>query len=354
MNLVVCKLYWTILSRKINTVATQQVALDNSLVVPEKRLKIEKVNARIAFSKPQIEETNQVTLDALKLSPYYPTFLITVEVPKVYMHQFWKPIQMVKDIDAYRKQGSIRNLLHPLEKLSHVLEEEPAEMTKRARKPVKKYTKVPTTVLLKAAQVKEALKKSKKDSHMLHASGSGDGVSLQPKIPDESEYKITGKQYDDSDDVTKNDDEDDVESDANEDKEGSDSEKTDSDEDENLNVNLNDDEEEEHEVEYVRTPNSFEFNIDDEDVLPVVDEVAYLINVKTPNEESSIQAPLILSVPMKAIPKTSIVHATTAPLLIQPFSSILQMITPTPIPTTEPTTSLIPALLNFASLFRFN
>ncbi|GKE13363.1 hypothetical protein Tco_1416914 [Tanacetum coccineum] len=103
---------------------------------------------------------------------------------------------------------------------------------------------------------------------MLHASGSGDGVGSQPKVPDESEDKTTGTDEgtgnkpgvsdvpkylseseneswgdsgdddsndDDSDELTKNDDEDDVESDANADKEGSDSEKTDSDEDENLN-----------------------------------------------------------------------------------------------------------------------
>ncbi|GJU69906.1 hypothetical protein Tco_1256165 [Tanacetum coccineum] len=35
----------------MNPVATQQVALDNSLFALEKRLKIEKCNARIAFSK---------------------------------------------------------------------------------------------------------------------------------------------------------------------------------------------------------------------------------------------------------------------------------------------------------------
>ncbi|GKE20006.1 hypothetical protein Tco_1431518 [Tanacetum coccineum] len=66
----------------MNPVATQQVALDNSLVAPEKRLKIEKCNARIAFSKPQKEETYQVTLDALKLSRCYPAFLVTAEVPE--------------------------------------------------------------------------------------------------------------------------------------------------------------------------------------------------------------------------------------------------------------------------------
>ncbi|GKF53074.1 hypothetical protein Tco_0159984, partial [Tanacetum coccineum] len=45
--------------------------------------------------------------------------------------------------------------------------------------------------LHEAAQVKEALLKSKKDSHMLHASGLGDGVGSQPKVPDESKDKTT-------------------------------------------------------------------------------------------------------------------------------------------------------------------
>ncbi|GJU93433.1 hypothetical protein Tco_1318189 [Tanacetum coccineum] len=67
----------------MNPVAAKQVALDNDLVPPEKRLKIEKCNARIEFSKPQREETYQVTLDALKLSPYYPAFLITAKVPEI-------------------------------------------------------------------------------------------------------------------------------------------------------------------------------------------------------------------------------------------------------------------------------
>ncbi|GJY31080.1 hypothetical protein Tco_0414575 [Tanacetum coccineum] len=73
-------------SVNMNPIATQQAALDNALVPPEKRLKIERYNARIAFSKPQREETYQVTLEALKLSSCYPAFLITAEVPEIYMH----------------------------------------------------------------------------------------------------------------------------------------------------------------------------------------------------------------------------------------------------------------------------
>nr|GEY88451.1 hypothetical protein [Tanacetum cinerariifolium] len=45
----------------------------------------------------------------------------------------------------------------------------------------------------------------------------------------------------------------------------------------------------------------------------VIDEVASLMNGKTPHEESSTQAPLILSVPVTAIPKTFTIHATTIP-----------------------------------------
>ncbi|GJY11985.1 hypothetical protein Tco_0381294 [Tanacetum coccineum] len=67
----------------MNPVAAKQVTLYNALVALEKRLKIEKYNARIEFSKPQREETYQVTLDALKLSTCYPAFLITAEVPEI-------------------------------------------------------------------------------------------------------------------------------------------------------------------------------------------------------------------------------------------------------------------------------
>ncbi|GJV67357.1 hypothetical protein Tco_1482866 [Tanacetum coccineum] len=86
----------------MNLVAIQQVALDNSLVAPKKRLKIEKCDARIAFSKPQREETYQVTLEDLKLSPCYPAFLITAEVLGIYMHQFWNTITKIRDTDAYK------------------------------------------------------------------------------------------------------------------------------------------------------------------------------------------------------------------------------------------------------------
>ncbi|GJU33485.1 hypothetical protein Tco_1181839 [Tanacetum coccineum] len=488
MNFPIYELYWSTLSRNMNPVVAKQVALDNSLVPSKKRLKIETCNAIIEFSKPQREETYQVTLDALKLSPCYPAFLITAEVPKVNMHQFWNTIHKIKDTDAYRfklakkkfhadtkelgysnkcdmlsaihtdqmhhpwrifdviinrcifgkttrldrlresraqilwgmynkknvdyvallwedimyqadnreissarkehmpyprftkviishfiskdKTISMKNKINlhtnrddsllgtlkfvsktqdcqqygalipddminqdvkdskaykviishfifkkiasPSRKLSPVLEEEPIEKPKVNRG--KGMDLLSDVALLEVVQLKKTLKKSKLETHKLHASGSGDEVGSQPKFPDEQEDKITGTNKgtgtksgvpdvpkylskseneswgdssddeandDDSNEVTKDGDEDDV----NDDKEASDSEKTDYDEDENLNLNQNDDEEQEHEEEYLRTPNSFKFNDDDEEY----EELYKDVNVRLTNTEHEEQ-----------------------------------------------------------------
>ncbi|GJY88397.1 hypothetical protein Tco_0503025 [Tanacetum coccineum] len=61
MNCLAYELYWNFLSRNMNPVAAKKVTLDNSLVPSEKRLKIEKCNARIEllnqdFIEPPSEE----------------------------------------------------------------------------------------------------------------------------------------------------------------------------------------------------------------------------------------------------------------------------------------------------------
>ncbi|GJY72744.1 hypothetical protein Tco_0477175 [Tanacetum coccineum] len=71
----------------MNLIAAQQIALDNALVSPDHHVKIGKCNMRIDTTKTQKEPTYQVVLDALALSPLYPTFLITAEVLEIYMHQ---------------------------------------------------------------------------------------------------------------------------------------------------------------------------------------------------------------------------------------------------------------------------
>ncbi|GKB12582.1 hypothetical protein Tco_0846505, partial [Tanacetum coccineum] len=62
-----------------------------------------------------------------------------------------------------------------------------------------------------------------------------------------------------------------------------------------------------------------------DNVPPVVDEVASMMNVKVPHEESSTQAPPILSVPMTAIPETSTIPATT---IFLPYSDLIREFLP--------------------------
>ncbi|GJV99727.1 hypothetical protein Tco_1554979 [Tanacetum coccineum] len=79
----------------MSSVTTQQIKLDMELVPKEKRLEIRKCNGRLNPGKKQREPTFQVVLDALALTPCYSAFLITADVPEVYMHQFWDSIHKV-------------------------------------------------------------------------------------------------------------------------------------------------------------------------------------------------------------------------------------------------------------------
>ncbi|GKD71231.1 hypothetical protein Tco_1325321 [Tanacetum coccineum] len=145
--------------------------------------------------------------------------------------------------------------------------------------------------LLEAAQLKKTLKKSKLETHKLHASGSGTSTKLGvldvPKYQSESKNESWGDSKDDdrNEDVT-NDVNDDVDSDADDENEASDSEKTNSDEDDNLNLNQNEDEEEEYE--------EYQFlNLDN--ILPTDTEVISKMNVKVRHEEPSTQTPPLLT-----------------------------------------------------------
>ncbi|GJZ84671.1 hypothetical protein Tco_0650010 [Tanacetum coccineum] len=56
----------------------------------------------IVLTKTQKEATYQVVLDTLTLSPCYNAFLITADVPEIYMHQFWFTISKIKDSSTYK------------------------------------------------------------------------------------------------------------------------------------------------------------------------------------------------------------------------------------------------------------
>ncbi|GJW98529.1 hypothetical protein Tco_0180337 [Tanacetum coccineum] len=83
---------------------------------------------------------------------------------------------------------------------------------------------------------------------------------------------------------------------------------------------------------------------------PVDNEVVSMMNVKVRHEEPSTQTPSLLTIPIIVISETSTAAAPTIPPTIPPITPLPQQSTPT----TKPTTTSIPALLDFSSLFRFN
>ncbi|GJV05225.1 hypothetical protein Tco_1338794 [Tanacetum coccineum] len=267
--------------------------------------------------------------------------------------------------------------------------------------------------LLEAAQLKKVLKKSKQDIHRLYASGLSEGADSKAKVPDKSKAKSSNTNSEDDDENDDNNDKD-SENDDDGGSDAHDSERTDSDEEEIPNLNLKDDEEEESkDDEYVRTPDEetnddyMEFDEEEYDELykdvnvtskvaeheevgkgdakmtdvtresgskqsssvssdfaskflildnvpPVNNEVASLMNVKVSHEESSTQAPPLISEPVTTIMEIPTVAAITVPLTVQPFTPIPHQSTPTPTPTTESTTTSIPAIPDFSSLFGFD
>ncbi|GJV31480.1 hypothetical protein Tco_1391880, partial [Tanacetum coccineum] len=256
-----------------------------------------------------------------------------------------------------------------------------------------------------AAQLKEATKRSQKDFNISQASGSGDGTDFESGVPNEQQRKTSGT---DEETGTKSgvpDDDDNVNDDdsENEDDDGNDahdSERTDSDDDdENPSFILKDYGEEEHDEESFGAEHEKERKGDEEmtnadqnvsqeksykqviegahvtltslqktksskqsssvssdfaskflildNVPPVVDEVASMMNVKNRQEKSSTQAPSLFTVPKTAIPKTSTAHATTIPPTISMITPLPQLTKPSPAPTTVPTTTSISALPDF-------
>ncbi|GKD93433.1 hypothetical protein Tco_1373270 [Tanacetum coccineum] len=103
------------------TTATQQIALDNALVSPDKQVEIGKCNMRINSEKTQKEPTYQVVLDTLALTTCYPAFLITVSVLVIYMQQFWATIN--KHGSSYRFKIDKKRFSVDMEVFKEILDE---------------------------------------------------------------------------------------------------------------------------------------------------------------------------------------------------------------------------------------
>nr|GEY37608.1 hypothetical protein [Tanacetum cinerariifolium] len=59
------------------------------IIVKNTRLKIEKSNFRLKSDISSKESTLQLVYDFLRLTPFFKAFLVTADVPEIYMQEFW-------------------------------------------------------------------------------------------------------------------------------------------------------------------------------------------------------------------------------------------------------------------------
>nr|GEV33073.1 hypothetical protein [Tanacetum cinerariifolium] len=73
----------------MDTTIDQQVAMDEALVPHAQRLRIGRRNSRMLSDIKSMESTLQLVYDVLCLCPFFKAFLVTADVPQIYMQEFW-------------------------------------------------------------------------------------------------------------------------------------------------------------------------------------------------------------------------------------------------------------------------
>nr|GEV86406.1 hypothetical protein [Tanacetum cinerariifolium] len=73
-------------TRTMDMTIDQQVALDEALVPHVSRLRIGKSNLRLRSNITSKESTLRLVYDVL--TPFYKAFLVTADVPEIYMQEF--------------------------------------------------------------------------------------------------------------------------------------------------------------------------------------------------------------------------------------------------------------------------
>ncbi|GKB02047.1 hypothetical protein Tco_0830091 [Tanacetum coccineum] len=306
------------------TIKAQQIELDNALVAPENHQVIGKCNMRINPGMKPKEPTYQVALDALTLTTCYHAFLITVEVPVIYMHQFWATV--IKHKSSYqfkidKKRFSVnvelfREILNICPKVpgksfdEPPTEEEPLSFIrveppmsrKRQKKSNSAISFEESPSKKKSAKVKKVAttkpKPTKKKAPVKADRGKGLNVLSEVALSEAAQLKEATKQMrkslggdsgeededDENDSEDKSDDGDDVDDDGNDGNDGNDDDDA-NDDDNQEGDDTNDDDKE---------TNKEEKNIDDEEMMDdeeddeVTKELYKDVNVNLENEDTEM------------------------------------------------------------------
>nr|GEV96917.1 hypothetical protein [Tanacetum cinerariifolium] len=309
----------------MTSITAQQTKLDLELVSKENRLDIGKCNGRIPRGLKPKEETFQVVLDALALTPCYPTFVITVDVPE--MHQSWRTFAALINRSLSRKTTA-------LDKLRIVIREPPME-TQPKRKEKGGCCSC----------------NDKECSELENDSEEHESDSEQDT--DGSELDSESDQQDDDDEV-KDDDDDEVKDDDEYD--DNDVDKFEGDEDRGMDSDdIQDKKADKTEVYVTSSSRSSDLAskfLNFLDIHPADTEIFSPMDVYVHHEVPRIHTSIFLVVPVLVIPEASPVYMNI-PQSSQTFTSLPLQSTLSPLPTTE-TTNIPTLILNFASVFRFN
>nr|GEW60535.1 uncharacterized mitochondrial protein AtMg00810-like [Tanacetum cinerariifolium] len=73
----------------IDTTIDHQVAMDEALVPHDQRLRIGRRNFRLLSKIKSKESTLQLVYDVLRICPFFKAFLVTTDVPEIYMQESW-------------------------------------------------------------------------------------------------------------------------------------------------------------------------------------------------------------------------------------------------------------------------
>nr|GEZ80748.1 hypothetical protein [Tanacetum cinerariifolium] len=209
----------------MTSITAQQTMLDLELVPKENRLDVRKCNRRIPRGLKPKEETFQVVLDALALTPCYLAFVITADVPeesKAYKTYLAYAIGTVppKVARKFKKASTSIKDSVPVS-----ADEEHVQKGKRVKRSAKKSSTTPTTCIIREPPVetqtkrkekmKEVRKKSLRDFHKSHPSGSESWGNDKDESNNEEDSESNQQ---DDDDEDKDDDDDDEDDDNDDDK----------------------------------------------------------------------------------------------------------------------------------------
>nr|GFA39750.1 hypothetical protein [Tanacetum cinerariifolium] len=93
--------------------------LDEALVPSTRRLRIGRRNFRLPFDIQSKESTLQVVYDVLRNSPFFRAFLVTADVPEIYMQEFWATAKLHHNSIRFKMDTKKSEILEFLGSLGH-------------------------------------------------------------------------------------------------------------------------------------------------------------------------------------------------------------------------------------------